>query len=144
MPEPTDLILSEDERRALVGWAAMCAWRVLPLYERACPDDRRLHAALGGAIAFVAGQAGVEEVRKLAYDCHAAARETDDEAAAAVARACGQAVGAAHVGSRARSVSGYALTALTLSGASPETVAAESDWQRTQVPGGLLAYLGYP
>lgn len=143
MPENADPIRSEDERRVLATWAAVCAWRVLPLYERVCPDDRRLHAALGGALAFAAGQAGVEEVRKLANDCHAAARETHDEAAAAVARACGQAVGSVHVGSRARSVPGYALSALTLSGASPETVAAEADWQRSQAPEGFLAYLGY-
>lgn len=137
------LTLSEDERRVLIIWAVGCVERVLAIFERAQPGDRRLREGLEGARRFAAGELGVGPARALAFACHAAARESDDEAARAVARACGQAVAVAHMAGHARNVPGYTLKALRQAGASPQVVATEAAWQRDHAPPELVAYL-YP
>ena len=101
-PDRSDLTLSELDRRELIGWTTDCVRRLLPMFESAAPDDRRLLDAIAGAAAFARGEMSVGPMRQLAFNCHAAAREIDDSAASAVARACGQAVAVAHMCELAR------------------------------------------
>ena len=61
-----------------------------------------------------------------------AARECEDSAAQAVARACGQAIAVAHMGGHARNVERY--TRKALSGAA---LVAELEWQRASIPARL-------
>jgi hypothetical protein len=89
--------LAQDELRALTGWAAGCAARVLPLYESRVPGDTRPRAAISAARAFASGGPRTKLLRTVAWDALAAARETSDPAAAAAARAAVGAAGAAYL-----------------------------------------------
>lgn len=142
--ELSPLTRSEEDRRELILWAVACAERVLPLFEEACPSDRRPRAALTGAMAFAHGDLRVGAVRKLAVACHAAAREASKPAATAVARACGHAAAVAHMASHARGVPRYVLIALALAFANdPTVVDREDEWQRAQLPDRFAEFV-YP
>ena len=134
-PEPSDLTLPEGERRDLIRWAAECVRRLLPIFESAAPGDLRLSQALDGAEAFARGELSVGPMRHLAFGCHAAARDVDDAAASAVARACGQAASIAHMGGHSREISRY--TAKALGG----DAAPELAWQREHIPARFEAYV---
>ena len=41
-----DLTLLEEDRKELIGCAARCVRRLLPIFEKHRPLDRRLHDAL--------------------------------------------------------------------------------------------------
>lgn len=125
-PDPTDLTLSEDDRQELIRWTVASVERLLPVFAADRPDDSRLSNALHGAQQFAAGQQGVGAMRKLAFGCHAAARDASSSAATAVARACGQAV----------AVNRYTRKALT-----GERLAEELTWQRAHVPARFRGYV---
>ena len=103
----------------LAAWAADCAERALPAFERHAPGDARPRAAVDGVRAFARGEQDACEA--LAAAAHAAARTVTDPAAVAAARAAGHAAAIARTGSHARGVI-YAAKAA----ADPE---AELDWQ---------------
>ncbi len=128
-PDPSDLTLPEEDRRELILWAVACVERLLPLFADDDLEDLRLRDALDGARQFAAGRLGVGPVRRLALDCHAAAREASSPTATAVARACGHAVAVAHMAGHARAVVRYTRDALT-----GEELAHELAWQRAQLP----------
>ncbi|WP_372664359.1 putative immunity protein [Amycolatopsis kentuckyensis] len=83
--------LTLDELRALTGWAADCAERVLPLV----PDPRPA-AAIAAAREFAAGGPRTRALRTAAWEALAASK-TSDPAAAAAARAAVGAAGAAYL-----------------------------------------------
>nr|WP_255574126.1 hypothetical protein [Austwickia sp. TVS 96-490-7B] len=83
------------------------------MFEAHQPDDDRLINALGAVDDFCEGSLGVGPMRKLAFTCHAAARDCEDPAATAVARACGQVIAIAHMGAHARRLAGYTRKALS-------------------------------
>ena len=85
--------LTLDELRALTGWAAGCAARVLPLI----PDDPRPASAISAAREFASGGPRTRAVRTAAWDALAAAGEAQGPAAAAAARAAAGAAGAAYL-----------------------------------------------
>ena len=85
--QPGALTLSEDDRRVLAVWAADCAERALPMFERQAPSDSRPRDALEGARTFARGELRIGPARVLAVAAHAAAREVADPAAVAAARA---------------------------------------------------------
>lgn len=101
-PDVADLTLPEEDRRELIGWTAVCVERLLPLFEADRPADPRLAVALDGARQFATGHLSVGPMRKLAFGCHAAAREATTIPATAVARAFGQAVAVAHMAGHSR------------------------------------------
>lgn len=88
--------LRMDSLRAIGCWAAECAERVLPLYERHAVSDSRPRAAIEGIREFAAGGGRTARLRTLALAAHAAAREVDNPAAAAAARAAGVAAASAY------------------------------------------------
>lgn len=135
-PNVTDLTLSESDRRELILWTAACAERLLPVFATDRPGDVRLNDAIRGARQFAAGQLSVGPMRKLAFGCHAAARETPNANAAAVARLCGQAVAVAHMAGHSREIERYTRKAL-----SGNDLAIELDWQRTNVPPRFYEYV---
>lgn len=89
--------LSLDELRAIAGWAADGAARVLPLFESAAPGDPRPREAIDAARAFASGGVRVHRLRTLAVASYAAAREVSDPAAQAAARSAGTAASAAYL-----------------------------------------------
>ena len=97
--------------------AAKEAKRVLPMFEKACPNDARPRHAIEVIRAWAQGKRalGMMEVRKLSLDSHAAAREANSDAARFAARAAGQAVAVWHVPTHAIAVPTYASKALAAS-----------------------------
>jgi hypothetical protein len=92
-----DLDLTVDELRAVVGFAAACATRVLPEFAVAAPDDSRPQEALDAARVFVAGSPRSNLQRVSAFAAHRAAKEVEGEAAQLAALACGDAAAAAYL-----------------------------------------------
>lgn len=129
LPDPADLTLPDEDRRALIGWAADCIWRLLPIFRLDRPSDDRLEKALVAAAEFHSGNLPVGPMRKVAFACHAAARDCNDAAATAVARACGQAAAIAHMGGHARNIGRYTCKALA-----GVALAEELEWQRVHLP----------
>ncbi|OXM67648.1 putative immunity protein [Amycolatopsis vastitatis] len=127
--------LSLDELRALTGWAAACASRVLPLI----PDDPRPAAAISAAREFAAGGPRTKALRTAAWAALAAAGATADPAASAAARAAVGAAGAAYLHPLAsphqvKHIVGpaqQAALARELSGGSAEE---EIEWALSQAP----------
>ena len=79
--------LTLESLRALGSWAADCAERALSVYETQADSDSRPRAAIEGIRVFAGGGKRTAQLRSLALAAFSAAREADDPAAAAAARA---------------------------------------------------------
>lgn len=129
---------SKDDHRALALWSLDCAERVLPLFDRAFPDEDRPRIAIEVGRKWVrTGIFEMAEIRCASLSAHAAARRASKDAAACfAARAAGQAVAAAHVPQHAYGSAYYALKAVAA--ANPEdaerAVAKEREWQAKRIP----------
>ena len=88
--------LSLESLRALGSWAADCAERALPVYENYSDSNSRPRDAIEGIRVFAAGGKRTAQLRSLALSAFSAAREADDPAAAAAARAAGLAASSAY------------------------------------------------
>jgi hypothetical protein len=88
--------LSLESLRAVGGWAADCAERALPVYEKAAASDPRPRAAIEGIRLFAGGGKRSAQLRTLALSAFSAGREAGDQAAAAAARAAGLAASSAY------------------------------------------------
>ncbi|MBE1490691.1 putative immunity protein [Plantactinospora soyae] len=129
---------SREHQRLMATWAAGCAERVLPLFERAHPEDGRPRRAIEVCRSWVdTGVFRMAEIRGASLDAHAAARTAkgNDDAACFAARAAGQAVATAHVPQHAFGGSYYALKAVAAADREqPETAATtEREWQAQQL-----------
>ena len=62
-----DLTLLEEDRKELIGWAARCVRRLLPIFEKHHPLDRRLHDALEAVEYFQRGTLSVGAMRQQAF-----------------------------------------------------------------------------
>lgn len=124
-------ILKNAQHRQLASWAADCAERVLPLFERERLGDDRPRRVIEQARAWVRGEITMTAAREAAYAAHNAAREAFGAAWEAV-RAAGHAVATAHMADHELVAAAYALKAvLAAAGASgSEVVRRERDWQR--------------
>ena len=123
------------DHRALARWAASCAARVLPLFEKARPRDARPRRAIAHARDFAHGRVGftMHAVRKTSLAAHAAARAAKDPAARAAARAAGHAVGTLHVPRHAAGAAMYAVVAAAQRGG-PTRADRERAWQKRAAP----------
>jgi hypothetical protein len=115
-PQTTpDRSVARDSRnhRRLALLAAREAGRVLPIFERECPKDRRPRRAIEAIRSWALGERelGMAEVRRLSLGSHAAAREAKSNAARFAARAAGQAVATWHVPTHAMGAPMYACKA---------------------------------
>ncbi len=88
--------LSLEALRVIGGWAADCAERALSVYETRVNSDSRPRAAIAGIRVFAGGGKCTAQLRSLACEANAAAREVGDPAAAAAARAAGLAAASAY------------------------------------------------
>lgn len=127
---PSAQTLSEEDRRTLAPWAADCAERVLGRYEADSRTDARPRRAIEGLRAFALGDRPIGELRRLAFDAHAAARAAEGPAARAAARAAGQAAGVAHMAGHAYAAAAYAVMAATTDATDPQlAMETEVRWQ---------------
>ena len=116
-------------------WAAACAERVLPHFERDRKEDSRPLKAVEAARKWADGVIPLSAARGASSAAHRAARETEDPAAKAAARAAGHAAATAHVTGHAAHAASYARNAVLLASDSDEAAAdAELEWQRGQLP----------
>jgi hypothetical protein len=102
---------NKQEQRTLAVWAADCAERVLPFFEKAYPKDNRPRKAIEACRTWVrTGVFRMADIRKASLSAHAAAREAkENNAACFAARAAGQAVATAHVPQHSFGAAYYAL-----------------------------------
>ena len=110
---------SKLDQRSLAFWAADCAERVLPCFEKEYPEDDRPRQAIDAARAWALGEIKVGEARAAALASHAAARSADNPAARAAARAAGHAAATAHVAGHARHAANYAKKAAEAANTNP-------------------------
>ncbi len=88
--------LNLETLRVLGKWAAECAERALPVFEKHAGWDSRPHAAIEGIRVFADDGRRTAQLRSLALAALAAAREAGVPAAAAAARAAGLAASSAY------------------------------------------------
>jgi hypothetical protein len=93
---PLHFLLPLASLRSLGAWAADCAERALPVFEQPAGSDPRPRLAIEGIRIFAGGGKRTASLRSLALAALAAARETDDPAVAAAARAAGLAASSAY------------------------------------------------
>ena len=121
--------LKKEQHYQLMTWACDCAEHVLPLFGENI--DERLKNALNVAKAWKQGHASVGDARKASVGAHAAARESSNPTAIAVARSVGHAVATAHMADHSLRAAWYALKAVKNAG---QSVDAERKWQDEQLP----------
>ncbi|MFC5090651.1 putative immunity protein [Amycolatopsis plumensis] len=127
--------LDLDELRALAGWTADCAARVLPLI----PDDARPAAAIAAAREFAAGAPRTKALRTAAWGAQAAATAAPNPAAAAAARAAVGAAGAAYLHPlesphQVKHIVGPAQQAALARELAGDSAEAELEWALTHAP----------
>jgi hypothetical protein len=132
---------SREDQRSLATWAANCAERVLPIFEKACPKDDRPRKAIEECRTWVrTGVFRMADIRGASLAAHAAARDAKkNEAACFAARAAGQAVATAHVPQHAYGSAYYVLkTMVAIDPAAAEVkIAGELSWQSLHLPENL-------
>ena len=118
-PKPNDSKLWRDSYyHKLFGFkAALETERVLKFFEKERPNDKRPRNAIIAIKEWAEDKRilGMNEVRKLSLDAHAAARDAKSEGARYAAHAAGQAVGTWHVPTHALGAFGYAGRAIIAS-----------------------------
>jgi hypothetical protein len=104
----------KQDQRSLATWAADCAERVLPFFEKVYPGDNRPRKAIEACREWVhTGVFKMADIRGASLAAHAAARKAkENDAAYFAARAAGQAVATAHVSQHAFGALYYALKAV--------------------------------
>lgn len=122
--------LSEADRRLVAAWAADCVERVLGLFEAEAPNDDRPRALIARTRAFARGELNTAEEIRRRFAGGIGAGELKVPAAAAAARAAGQAVAICHMGAHALGAAAYAVKAAGLADPDrPEAVEDEIRWQ---------------
>ena len=95
MPAQSYMIeLSEQELREVAGYAADCAQRALPIFERDLPADTRPRDAIAAAHAFAGGGRRTGALRQSAWAANRAAQEATSPAARDAAGAASHAAAA--------------------------------------------------
>lgn len=123
--------LDDTTHQSLALWAAACAERVLPLFERDNPNDNRPAEAIRAARAWAHGDITMMEAREFAYAAHDAARATTG-AASEAARAAGHAVATAHMADHELGGAFYALRAIAKAYPDDSSkLAGEREWQHS-------------
>ena len=128
--------LTDADHHLLALWAAVCAERVLGLFEAVQPSDLRPRQAIQGARAWTRGELGMMQTRAAGGHAMGAARELAG-AARHAAYAAGQAGVVAHVAAHELGAAAYAIKAVRASVDHAEAQAAgrlECQWQRDQLP----------
>lgn len=128
MGSPQSLI--EAQRRVVADWAADCAEHVLMLFLAERPDDDRPRSLIERTRAFARGELGTAEGIRRRFEGGVGRTEVSSPAAAAAARAAGQAAAVCHMGAHALGAAAYAARAVGLAHPRrPQAVDEEISWQ---------------
>jgi hypothetical protein len=132
---------SKQDQRSMASWAADCAERVLPFFEKAYPKDERPRKAVETCRTWVrTGVFMMADIRGASLAAHAAARTAkENNAACYAARAAGQGAATAHVPQHALGAAYYALKAIGAHDPANANVkvAKERNWQSRRLPENL-------
>ncbi|MCX6798497.1 MAG: hypothetical protein NTW59_00145 [Candidatus Diapherotrites archaeon] len=132
---------NKQDQRSLAIWAADCAERVLPFFEKEYPKDDRPRKAIEACRTWVrTGVFKMADIRKAALAAHAAARQAkENNAACFAAHAAGQAMATAHVPQHAFGAAYYALKVVAAANSANAEVkiAKELNWQSRRLPKNL-------
>lgn len=132
---------SKEDQKSLATWAADCAERVLPFFEKAYPNDDRPRKAIEVCRTWVrTGVFKMTEIRGASLAAHAAAREgKENNMVCFAARAAGQAAATAHVPQHAFGGAYYALKVVAAASSTnaEAKVLKEFNWQARHIPANL-------
>lgn len=107
-------LMSGASRKTLVLWALECAEGALAELEKRSPTELRPRFAIEKSREWAAGRIKMPEAKSYILAAHAAAKETDDPAAAALCHAAARAASAVHTEAHAAGLAFYELTAIVL------------------------------
>jgi hypothetical protein len=128
----------KQDQRMMATWAADCAERVLPFFEKVYPKDDRPRQAIEACRTWVrTGVFKMADIRAASLTAHAAARAAkENNAACFAARAAGQAVATAHVPQHAFGSAYYALKAIAAADPAQAEVKVvkEHNYQAQHIP----------
>lgn len=119
-------LIETQSKTTLANWCIDYAEaNILPIYASAYPDDHRPLNALNAARDWLAGKVKLPYVKDIILnECHAAARECNDNPAAqAAARACGQAAAAIHTPTHSLGIALYGALAVAY-----DKLGADAEW----------------
>lgn len=127
-----------EDQILMATWAADCAERVLPFFEKAYQKDDRPRKAIEACKVWArTGVFKMADIRGASLAAHAAASEAkENNAACFAAHAAGQAVATAHVPQHAFGAAYYALKAVIAAdpGHAEVKIAKERNWQSRRLP----------
>jgi len=108
-------LIDTQSKATIAGWCMDYAEaHILPIFEKHCPGDHRPRSAIAAARDWFEGKKKLPEVKHVILnECHAAARELDENPAAqAAARACGQASACFHTPTHSLGLAFYGAAAI--------------------------------
>lgn len=108
-------LIETQSKATIASWCMDYAETyILPIFEKHCPDDSRPAMAIIAAREWFEGKRKLPEVKHIIlHECHAAARELNDNPAAqAAARACGQAAACFHTPTHSLGLAFYGTAAI--------------------------------
>ena len=108
-------LIETQSKTTLAHWGIDYSYTyILPIYEKAYPNDLRCRNALDAAKEWLDGKVKLPYVKNIILnECHAAAREsTDNPSAQAAARTCGQAAATIHAPTHSLGLALYGALAI--------------------------------
>ena len=108
-------LIETQSKSTIAKWCMdYCEAHVLPIFEKHCPGDGRPRMAIDASRDWFDGKKKLQEVKSIILnECHAAARDLDDNPAAqAAARACGQASACFHTPTHSLGLAFYGCAAI--------------------------------
>lgn len=107
-------LIETQSKITIANWCVTYAEEhILPIFEKAYPEDNRPRAALGAAHDWLESKIKLPAAKKLILDAHAAARDAESNPAAqAAARTCGHAAAVIHTPTHSLGLAFYGAAAL--------------------------------
>lgn len=124
--------LSKSDHIILMQWAISCVEHGIDLMDEKIDDN--LTAAFVVARWWCEWNCTVWDARDAAFQCHAIARNSDDQYLKTIARAIGHAVATAHMADHAPKAAEYALVALAYAGYTLDKINQAKEWQNSLLP----------
>lgn len=118
-------LIETQSKETIANWCVSYSEaHILPIWEKAFPDDLRPGTALQAARDWLDGKAKLPLVRKIVLDAHAAAREAGaNPAAQAAARAMGQSASTVHSATHSLGLALYGALAVAY-----DRIGVQSTW----------------
>lgn len=122
-------LIATQSKSTLVHWVVDYAEAViLPLYNKYYPNDLRPQNALDSAEQWLAGEIKLPQAKKVILQCHAAAREADENPVAqAAARAIGQSASTIHSARHCMGLALYGAIAVAY-----DTLGTNETWEQLE------------